>query len=151
MVSQRKRPNFRACCVLYPYHNSEFYNPNNIRRIVGITKHPHVRDFFLSLLISRPRSLSPGDSQYPDMTLLTYVNLSPLQCNPSRLHCITYSHCNTRPHYITRCVARGVAGGLQGERRVSCIGLPPADNTSSFPFNCGWLWQELRRFRKQVT
>jgi hypothetical protein len=70
------------------------------------------------------------------MTLLTYVNLSPLQCNPSRLHCITYSHCYTRLYYITRYGASGVAGGLQGERRVSCIGLPPADNTSSFPFNC---------------
>jgi len=107
MVFRRKRPKFRACCVLYPSHKSEFYNPNNIRRIVGITKLPHVCDFFFSLLISRPRSLSPGDSQYPNTTLLTYVNLSPLQYNPSRLHCITYSHCYTRLHYTTRCGARG--------------------------------------------
>jgi hypothetical protein len=134
MLCRRKLPNLRACSVLYPFHNSEFYNPNNIRRGVGITKHPHERDFF-SLLISHPRCLSAGDPQYSDMTLLTYVNLRPLQFNPSRIHCITYSHCNTSTLHNSLW-GEGGAGGLQGGRGVSCIGLPPADNTSSFPFNC---------------
>lgn len=78
--------------------------------------------------------MSPGDSQYHDMILLTYVNLRPLQCDPSRLHCITYSHSNTRRHYITRCGGGQVV--CREDEGVSCIGLPPADNTSSFPLNC---------------
>ena len=48
MICRQKLPTFRARYVLYPAHNSEFYNPNNIRRRVGITKHPHVPDFSLS-------------------------------------------------------------------------------------------------------